>query len=145
MINIYHIYLMSGWFLLASANVQYQRKIKLFSSIQFSSIVVVVVAIVVVVVEVVVEAAVVVMCSGCGSSSKISTWTNKRKLGAIAGVRVGKYNLGTRAGKCKVLVRVGKYKLADKYKFGARTGSRGPGPGPEAKQRARGREIQRPI
>ena len=63
MINIYPIYLMSGWFLLASANVQYQRKIKLFSSIQFSSIVVVVVvvAIVVVVAEVVVEAAVVVI------------------------------------------------------------------------------------
>ena len=73
------------------------------------------------------------------------TWTNKRKLGAIAGVRVGKYNLGTRAGKCKVLVRVGKYRLAGKYKLGARTGSWGPELGPEAKQKAGGREMQRPI
>ena len=34
----------------------------------------------------------------CGSS-KILTWTGKYKLGAIVGARVGKYNLGTRAGK----------------------------------------------
>ena len=43
----------------------------------------------------------------------------------IAGVRVGKYNLGTRASKCKVSVRVGKHKLgarACRYKLGARTG-----------------------
>ena len=31
--------------------------------------------------------------SGCGSSGKILTWTGKYKLGAIAGSRVGKYNL----------------------------------------------------
>ena len=53
--------------------------------------------------------------SSCVSSSKILPWTGKYKLGAIAGVRVGKYNLGTSAGKCKVSVRVGKHKL------GART------------------------
>ena len=46
-------------------------------------------------------------------------------MGAIAGVRFGKYKLETRAGKCKFSVRVGKYKLGDragKYKLGARTG-----------------------
>ena len=38
--------------------------------------------------------------SGCGSSSsKILTWTNKYKLRAIAGARVGKCNLGTRSSK----------------------------------------------
>ena len=36
--------------------------------------------------------------SSCGSS-KILTWTGKYKSGAIAGARVGKYNLGNRAGK----------------------------------------------
>ena len=38
--------------------------------------------------------------SGCASSSKILTWTGKYKLGAMAGAgaRVGKHNLGTRAG-----------------------------------------------
>ena len=36
--------------------------------------------------------------SSCGSS-KILTWTVKYKLGAIARARVGKNNLGTRAGK----------------------------------------------
>ena len=36
--------------------------------------------------------------SSCGSS-KILTWTGKYKSGAIAGARVGKYNLGTRVGK----------------------------------------------
>ena len=41
------------------------------------------------------------------------------------GARAGKYKLGARAGK---------------YKFGARAGSREPGPG--AKKRAGGREIQ---
>ena len=35
--------------------------------------------------------------SSCGS--KILTWTGKYKSGAIAGVRVGKYSLGTRASK----------------------------------------------
>ena len=55
--------------------------------------------------------------STCGSrSSKIFYWTGKYKLGTITGVRVGKYNLGTRAGKCKVSVTVGKHKL------GARAG-----------------------
>ena len=50
--------------------------------------------------------------STCGSNSvKILPWTGKYKLGAIAGVRIGKYNLGTRAGKCKVFVRIGKCKL----------------------------------
>ena len=57
---------------------------------------------------------------------------------------VGKYNLGTRAGKCKVSVRlVGKQSwgpvLVD-TNLGSRTG-----PWPEAKQRARGREIQTPY
>ena len=32
-------------------------------------------------------------------------------MGAIAGARVGKYKLETRAGKCKVSVRIGKHKL----------------------------------
>ena len=53
------------------------------------------------------------------------SWTGKYKLGNIAGVRVGKYNLGTRAGKCKVSVRVSKCKLgarSSKYKLGARVG-----------------------
>ena len=54
----------------------------------------------------------------CFSSSKILPWTGKYELEAIAGVRVGKYNIGTRAGKYKVSVRVSKYKLrtrAGKY------------------------------
>ena len=45
------------------------------------------------------------------------------------GVRASKYKLGARAGK---------------YKFGARAGNTNWGPGPGAKQRARGREIQIP-
>ena len=83
-------------------------------------------------------------------------------MGAIAGVRVGKYSLGTRAGKCKVSVRFGKHKLGARagrcklgsqartsnYKLGASSGvqdqGRGPGPRPGVKQRAGGREIQRP-
>ena len=36
--------------------------------------------------------------SSCGSG-KILTWTGKYKPGAIAAARVGKYNLGNRAGK----------------------------------------------
>ena len=40
--------------------------------------------------------------SGCSSSSNILTWTGKYKLGVIVGARVRKYNLGIRAGKCKV-------------------------------------------
>ena len=36
--------------------------------------------------------------SSC-DSSKIMTWTGKYKLRAIAGARVGKYNLGTRESK----------------------------------------------
>ena len=36
--------------------------------------------------------------SSCGSS-KILNWTGKYKSGAIAGARIGKYNLGTRASK----------------------------------------------
>ena len=36
--------------------------------------------------------------SNCGSS-KILTWTGKYKKGAIARARIGKDNLGTRAGK----------------------------------------------
>ena len=46
-------------------------------------------------------------------------------MGAIAGVRVGKYNLGTRAGKWKASVMVGNYKLrarTGKYKLGATAG-----------------------
>ena len=57
-------------------------------------------------------------------------------MGAIAGVRVGKYNLGTRACKCKasamvgnytLWARTGKYKLGTmtaKYKLGARARAR---------------------
>ena len=41
--------------------------------------------------------------SNCGSSSKIQSWTDKYKLGAIARVRASKYNLGTRAGNVKFL------------------------------------------
>ena len=37
--------------------------------------------------------------SSCVSSNKILPWTGKYKLEAIAGVGVGKYNLGTRASK----------------------------------------------
>ena len=49
--------------------------------------------------------------------------SGKCKLGAIAGVRVGKYNLGTKVSKCKVSVWVSKHKLgtrAGRYKFGVR-------------------------
>ena len=43
--------------------------------------------------------------STCGRSSGKMSYTSKYKLGAIAEVRVGKHNLGTMAGKCKVLSR----------------------------------------
>ena len=46
-------------------------------------------------------------------------------MGAIAGVRVGKYNLGTRACKCKASAMVGNYTLwarTGKYKLGATAG-----------------------
>ena len=102
-----------------------------------------------------------------GSSSSSSS----SSIGAIAGIRFGQYNLGTKAGKCKVSVRVGKYKFkaragryklgatADKYKFGARIGKYKLGARAGkyklgvrtgkyklgAKQRADGREIQRPV
>ena len=59
--------------------------------------------------------------SGCGSSSKIVTWTGKYKLGTIGEARVGTCNLETRASKWKVFFRVGKHRLgarAGKYKFG---------------------------
>ena len=62
--------------------------------------------------------------------------------------RAGKYKLGARAGKYKLGARAGKYKFgarAGKYKLGARAGGRGPGPRPETKQRAGGREIQIPL
>ena len=64
----------------------------------------VVVAVVEVVVAVVLGAVILIVLvvnsasSSCGSS-KILTWTGEYKSGAIAGVRVGKYNLGTRKGK----------------------------------------------
>ena len=79
----------------------------------FLSVLVVVVAIVVVVIVVVVVAAVVVInkTSGCGSSSKTLSWNDKYKLGVMARVRAGKYNLGPRVGKCRVSVRVGKHKF----------------------------------
>ena len=65
-------------------------------------------------------------------------------------VRAGKYKLGARAGKYKSGARAGKYKLgtrAGKYKLVARAGGRDRGPGPEPgdKQRAGGRETQRPF
>ena len=64
----------------------------------------VVVAVVVAVVVVVLVAAMLIVLvvnstsSSCGSS-KILTWIGKYKSGAIAGARVGKYILRTRAGK----------------------------------------------
>ena len=59
----------------------------------------VVVAVVVLVLEAVILIVLVVnnTSSSCGSS-KILTWTGKYKSETIAGARVGKYNLGTRAG-----------------------------------------------
>ena len=84
----------------------------------------------------------------------------------MAGVRVGKYNLGTRASKCKVSVVVGKHKLraravryklgtrAGKHKLGARVGKSTWVPGSVntnweqglgTEQRTGGREIQRPL
>ena len=84
----------------------------------------------------------------------------------MAGVRVGKYNLGTRASKCKVSAVVGKHKLraravryklgtrAGKHKLGARVGKSTLGTrigkyklGARAgtEQRTGGREIQRPL
>ena len=65
-----------------------------------SLIIVVVVAVVVVVLVAVILIVLVVnsTSSSCGSS-KILTWTGKYKSGAIAGARIGKYNLGSRAGK----------------------------------------------
>ena len=61
------------------------------------SLVVAVVQVVVVVVVMVLVPVVVVVVKSC---------TGKYKLGAIAGVRVGKCNLETRAGKFKVSVGV---------------------------------------
>ena len=63
------------------------------------------------------------------------------------GARVGKYNLGTSADKCKVLARVGKQKLGvrtGKYKSGASAGIYKLGVRAGAKQKAGVREIQRP-
>ena len=60
--------------------------------------------------------------SSCGSS-KILTWTGKYNSGAIAGARVGKYNLGTGTVNELFLVRAGKSKL------GARGQAKGRGPG----------------
>ena len=94
------------------------------------------------------------------------SWTGKYKFGAIAWVRVGKYSLGTSAGKCKISIRVGKYKLGaragryklraragkyklgakvGKYKLGARGSGWGPGLGLGTKQRVGDREIQRLV
>ena len=57
-------------------------------------VVAVVVAVVVVVLVAVILIVLVVNSSSCGNS-KILMWTGKYKSGAIAGARVGKYNLGT--------------------------------------------------
>ena len=63
-------------------------------------VVAVVVAVVVVVLVAVILIVVVVNSTSSGyDSSKILTWTGKYKSGAIAGARVRKYYLGTRAGK----------------------------------------------
>ena len=85
------------------------------------------------------------------SIRKIFSWTEKCKLGAISWVKVGKYNLGTRAGKCKVSVRVGKHRLgarAGRCKLRAMSGPAytnwGPGPRNANWGPGRGREIQRP-
>ena len=64
----------------------------------------VVVAVVVAVVVVVLVAVILIVLvvnstsNSCGSS-KILTWTGKCKSGAIGRTRVGKYKIGTRAGK----------------------------------------------
>ena len=86
----------------------------------------VVVTIVVVVVVVVVVAVVVMMVLVAVAVvvHLILAW--QTQIGAIAGVRVGKYNLGTTDDKCKVSVRVDKHKLGartGKYKLWARTGN----------------------
>ena len=71
--------------------------------------------------------------SACGSNSiKILSWTGKYKLGAIAGVRIGKCNLGTRTGKCKVFVRIGKCKL-DRFHPGVKDAWKKKYISPEAK------------
>ena len=71
-----------------------------FLLLLLSLVVAVVVALVVVVLVAVTLIVVVVnsISSSCGSS-KILTWTGKYKSGAIAKARIGKYNLGTTAGK----------------------------------------------
>ena len=62
-------------------------------------IIVAVLVVVVVLVAVILVVLVVNSTSSSCSSSKILTWTGKYKLGAIAGARVGKYNLGIRTSK----------------------------------------------
>ena len=71
-----------------------------FLLLLLSLVVAVVVAVVVVVLVAVILIVLVVnsISSSCGSS-KILTWTGTYKSRVIAGARVGKYNLGTRAGK----------------------------------------------
>ena len=66
------------------------------------SLVVVAVVVAVVVVVLVAVILIVLVVNSTSSScdtSKIMTWTGKYKLRAIAGARVGKYNLGTRESK----------------------------------------------
>ena len=96
-------------------------------------------AIFAVVVVVVVAVVLVIIFSGCGSSSKILFWTGKYKLGVIAGVRVGKYNLGTRAFNAKFLPE------SVNTSSGQELVDTNWEPGPVAKQMAGGREMQRPF
>ena len=76
----------------------------LLPRMHFLLLLVIVVTVVLAVVLVVLVAVILIVLvinstsSSCGSS-KILTWTGKYKSGAIAGARVGKYTLATRAGK----------------------------------------------
>ena len=67
--------------------------------LSFVVVLVVVAVVIVVLVAVILIVLVVNSTRSSFDSSEILTWTGKYKLGAIAGARVGKYNLGTRASK----------------------------------------------
>ena len=75
---------------------------------------------------------------------------NKLEARLIFRARAVRYKLGTRAGKQKLGARAGEYKSgtrAGKYKLVARVvvWDRRPGSEPEARQRARGWEMQIPC
>ena len=77
--------------------------------------------------------------SNCDSSSRNLTRTGKYKLGARAGLRIGKFNLETRAGKCKLGAR------AVKQKFGAKTGPLGKGQGQGSSKSPGAGKYKNPI